>query len=113
MGSTSRRTSPPFRADHVGSLLRPPRLLQARDDFAAGRITAGDLRLVENEEIPKAVRMQVEVGLQAATDGEVRRASWHIDVIYSLGGVSKAPGHLAGKFPHPGGGGEFTPPSIR
>ncbi len=113
MGSTSRRTSPPFRADHVGSLLRPPRLLQARDDFAAGRITAGDLRLVENEEIPKAVRMQEEVGLQAATDGEFRRASWHMDFIYALGGVSKAPGHLAVKFRNPAGEIEFTPASIR
>ncbi|MGH3189082.1 MAG: 5-methyltetrahydropteroyltriglutamate--homocysteine S-methyltransferase, partial [Streptosporangiaceae bacterium] len=73
----SARTSPPFRADHVGSLLRPPRLLQARDDFAAGRITAADLRAVEDEEIPGAIRMQENVGLQSATDGEFRRASWH------------------------------------
>ena len=85
----SRRTSPPFRADHVGSLLRPRRLLQARDDFAAGRITAADLRAVEDQEIPKAVRMQEEVGLQSATDGEFRRASWHMDFIYQLGGISK------------------------
>ena len=60
----SRRTSPPFRADHVGSLLRPPRLHQARDDFAAGRIAAGALRAVEDEEITRAVRMQEAVGLQ-------------------------------------------------
>src|SRR5262247_3327141 len=75
----SRRTSPaglatsgggPFRADHVGSLLRPPRLHQARDDFAAGRIEAASLRAVEDEEITRAVRMQEEVGLQSATDGE-------------------------------------------
>ena len=95
MEATSRRTSPPFRADHVGSLLRPPRLHQARDDFAAGRITAADLRAVEDEEIIKVVRMQEEVGLQSATDGEFRRATWHMDFIYALGGVSKAPGHLA------------------
>jgi 5-methyltetrahydropteroyltriglutamate--homocysteine methyltransferase len=112
MESVSRRTSPPFRADHVGSLLRPQRLLQARDDFAAGRITAGDLRAVEDEEIPKAVRMQEEVGLQAATDGEFRRASWHMDFIYALGGVSKAPGHLAVKFRNEAGEIEFTPASI-
>src|SRR5271169_1443076 len=74
----ARRTSPPFRADHVGSLLRPQRLLQARDDFAAGRITAADLRSVEDQEIPKAVRMQEEVGLQSATDGEFRRTTWHM-----------------------------------
>ena len=69
----SRRTSPPFRADHVGSLLRPPRLHQAREDFAAGRIEAAGLRAVEDEEITRAVRMQEEVGLQSATDGEFRR----------------------------------------
>ena len=59
----ARRTSPPFRADHVGSLLRPKRLLQARDDFAAGRIPAAELRSVEDQEIPGAVRMQEEAGL--------------------------------------------------
>jgi 5-methyltetrahydropteroyltriglutamate--homocysteine methyltransferase len=64
----SRRTTPPFRADHVGSLLRPPRLHQAREDCAAGRITAADLRAVEDEEIVKAIRMQEEVGLQSAGD---------------------------------------------
>ena len=58
----------------------------------AGRITAADLRSVEDEEIPKAVRIQEEVGLQSATDGEFRRASWHMDFIYALGGVSKTPG---------------------
>jgi len=107
------RTSPPFRADHVGSLLRPQRLLQARDDYAAGRITAADLRAVEDEEIPQAIQMQEEVGLQSATDGEFRRASWHMDFIYALGGVSKAPGHLAVKFHNAAGDIEFTPASIR
>ena len=97
----SRRTSPPFRADHVGSLLRPPRLHQAREDFAAGRIAAADLRAVEDEEITRAVRMQEEVGLQSATDGEFRRATWHMDFIYQIGGISKAPGHLAVKFTNP------------
>jgi 5-methyltetrahydropteroyltriglutamate--homocysteine methyltransferase len=109
----ARRTSPPFRADHVGSLLRPQRLLQARDDFAAGRITAADLAAVEDEEIPPAIQMQEEVGLQSATDGEFRRASWHMDFIYALGGVSKAPGHLAVKFHNAAGDIEFTPASIR
>jgi 5-methyltetrahydropteroyltriglutamate--homocysteine methyltransferase len=108
----ARRTSPPFRADHVGSLLRPRRLLQARDDFAAARITAADLKAVEDEEIPAAIRMQEEVGLQSATDGEFRRASWHMDFIYALGGVSKAPGHLAVKFRNAAGEIEFTPASI-
>jgi 5-methyltetrahydropteroyltriglutamate--homocysteine methyltransferase len=109
----ARRTSPPFRADHVGSLLRPQRLLQARDDFAAGRITAADLTAVEDEEIPGAIAMQEEVGLQSATDGEFRRASWHMDFIYALGGVSKAPGNMAVKFRNADGEIEFTPASIR
>src|SRR5689334_16615122 len=109
----SPRTSPPFRADHVGSLLRPQRLLQAREDAAAGRISAADLRSVEDQEIPGAIRMQEQVGLQSATDGEFRRASWHMDFIYALGGVSKAPGHLAGKFHNAAGDIEYTPASIR
>ncbi len=108
----SRRTSPPFRADHVGSLLRPGRLLDARDDFAAGRISAADLRSVEDQEIPGAVRMQEEVGLQSATDGEFRRTTWHMDFIYQLGGISKAPGNLAVKFVNPSGTIEWTPAAL-
>ena len=80
---------PPFRADHVGSLLRPPELLRTRDDFAAGRIGAGELRAVEDVAIREVVRMQQEVGLRAATDGELRRESWHMDFIYQLGGIKK------------------------
>jgi 5-methyltetrahydropteroyltriglutamate--homocysteine methyltransferase len=108
----SRRTTPPFRADHVGSLLRPPRLRDARADFAAGSITPAELRTIEDEEIVKAIRMQEEVGLQSATDGEFRRAAWHMDFIYALGGVSKAPGHLAVKFTNPSGAIEYTPAAI-
>ena len=108
----SRRTSPPFRADHVGSLLRPRRLLQARDDFAADRISAADLRAVEDQEIPKAIRMQEDVGLQSATDGEFRRTTWHMDFIYALGGISKAPGNMAVKFINPSGTIEWTPAAL-
>ena len=103
------RTSPPFRADHVGSLLRPDNLLAAREDLAAGRITAGQLREIEDEAIAAVVAMQRDVGLQSATDGEFRRASWHMDFIYQIGGVGKAPGNLAVKVHTPGGGIEFTP----
>ncbi len=88
------RTTPPFRADHVGSLLRPPELLKTREDFAAGRISAGELREVEDGAIRDVVKMQEEAGLQSVTDGEFRRASWHMDFIYQLGGVNKAPGDL-------------------
>jgi 5-methyltetrahydropteroyltriglutamate--homocysteine methyltransferase len=103
---------PPFRADHVGSLLRPVRLLRARDDFAAGTITAAELRTVEDEEIVKVIAMQEEVGLKSATDGEFRRASWHMDFIYALGGVSKAPGNMAVRFHNAAGDIEFTPAAI-
>jgi 5-methyltetrahydropteroyltriglutamate--homocysteine methyltransferase len=109
---TQRRASPPFRADHVGSLLRPARLHQARDYYAAGRISSADLRAIEDEEISNAIRLQEEVGLQSATDGEFRRATWHMDFIYALGGVSKAPGHLAVKFVNPSGTIEWTPAAL-
>jgi 5-methyltetrahydropteroyltriglutamate--homocysteine methyltransferase len=106
------RTSPPFRADHVGSLLRPPRLLQAREEFAAGRLPADELHAVEDEAIKDVVRMQHDVGLQSATDGEFRRATWHMDFIYQIGGISKAPGHLAVRFRNPSGSIEWTPAAI-
>jgi 5-methyltetrahydropteroyltriglutamate--homocysteine methyltransferase len=80
---------PPFRADHVGSLLRPRELLQAREDFAAGRISADELREKEDTAIREVVRKQEETGLASATDGEFRRESWHMDFIYQLGGVTK------------------------
>jgi 5-methyltetrahydropteroyltriglutamate--homocysteine methyltransferase len=107
------RNTPPFRADHVGSLLRPPQLLAARDDFASGRIDGARLRAIEDDAITEVVRMQEAVGLRSATDGEFRRASWHMDFIYQLGGVSKAPGHLAVKFRSPSGNIEFTAAALR
>jgi 5-methyltetrahydropteroyltriglutamate--homocysteine methyltransferase len=104
---------PPFRADHVGSLLRPEGLLAARADFADGRLDAAELRAVEDTAIEGVVAMQREAGLQTATDGEFRRASWHMDFIYQLGGISKAPGNLAVQFHNPAGDIEFTPAAIR
>jgi 5-methyltetrahydropteroyltriglutamate--homocysteine methyltransferase len=80
---------PPFRADHVGSLLRPKEVLKARDEFAAGDITAAQLTQVEDAAIQANIRMQREVGLKSATDGELRRESWHMDFIYQLGGIEK------------------------
>ncbi len=80
---------PPFRADHVGSLLRPKEVLQARDEFAKGEISVEQLAQVEDEAIRDAIRMQGEVGLKSATDGEMRRQSWHMDFIYQLGGITK------------------------
>ena len=80
---------PPFRADHVGSLLRPKAVHQARAEFAAGQITAEELGRIEDTAIREVIRRQGEVGLKTATDGELRRQSWHMDFIYQLGGITK------------------------
>src|SRR5712691_1469721 len=81
------RTKPPFRADHVGSLLRPAALKDARARHERGEITAAQLQEVENREIEKAIGKQEEVGLQLATDGEFRRSWWHFDFYKGLDGV--------------------------
>jgi 5-methyltetrahydropteroyltriglutamate--homocysteine methyltransferase len=107
------RTTPPFRADHVGSLLRPPELLRAREEFAQGKIDAAQLRAVEDDSIRAAVRKQEETGLRSATDGEFRRASWHMDFIYQIGGVSKSEGTIAVQFRNEKGLIEFTPAALR
>jgi 5-methyltetrahydropteroyltriglutamate--homocysteine methyltransferase len=108
----AQRTRPPFRADHVGSLLRPRHLLQARDDHTSGKIDDAELRGIEDEAIRGIVQMQEEVGLQSATDGEFRRASWHMDFIYQLDGITKEAGHIAVKFFNPDGEVEFTPAAL-
>jgi 5-methyltetrahydropteroyltriglutamate--homocysteine methyltransferase len=106
------RTTPPFRADHVGSLLRPPELLRARQEHEDGSLDAESLGRLEDEAIADVVRMQHDVGLRTATDGEFRRASWHMDFIYQLEGVSKAPGNLSVKFHNAEGDIEFTPAAL-
>jgi 5-methyltetrahydropteroyltriglutamate--homocysteine methyltransferase len=90
--------APPFRADHVGSLLRPPELLRAREEHQAGRRSAAELRRVEDRAIGEAVRMQHDVGLEAVTDGEFRRGSWHMDFLYQIGGVAKTDRTLSIQF---------------
>jgi 5-methyltetrahydropteroyltriglutamate--homocysteine methyltransferase len=84
------RTKPPFRADHVGSLLRPPVLKEARTRREQGRLSAAELKTIEDREIGRIIRKQEEVGLQSATDGEFRRAFWHLDFIEGLDGVEPA-----------------------
>jgi 5-methyltetrahydropteroyltriglutamate--homocysteine methyltransferase len=110
--ATGRRAKPPFRADHVGSLLRPERLLRARSDYEAGLIDAAALRGVEDAAIREIVAKQEEIGLQSATDGEFRRASWHMDFIYQLDGITKQAGHMAVKFYNENGEIEFTPAAL-
>jgi 5-methyltetrahydropteroyltriglutamate--homocysteine methyltransferase len=108
----SKRTTPPFRADHVGSLLRPPELLRAREDFAQKRISADELRAVEDEAIRGAVRMQEELGLQSATDGEFRRTSWHMDFIYQLDGIDPADEQIKVAFHNEQGDVEFSTAAL-
>jgi 5-methyltetrahydropteroyltriglutamate--homocysteine methyltransferase len=78
---------PPFRADHVGSILRSTTLKDARAKCEKGEITAGELKAVEDTEIKKIIARQEEIGLQLATDGEYRRSWWHFDFLEGLGGV--------------------------
>ncbi len=107
------RRTPPFRAEHVGSLLRPQPLLQARKDHAEGRIDAHALRCVEDAAIREAVRMQEELGFHVVTDGELRRGSWHMDFLYQIGGVTKVADTVKVQFQNEQGGVEFTPAALR
>ena len=84
-----KRTQPPFRADHVGSLLRPQALKEAREKRAKGEISAAELKAVEDREIERVIRKQEEAGLQSITDGEFRRSWWHLDFLWGLKGIEK------------------------
>jgi 5-methyltetrahydropteroyltriglutamate--homocysteine methyltransferase len=84
-----KRTKPPFRADHVGSLLRPGSLKEARERHAKGEISAAELQGVEDREIERVIKKQEEVGLQAVTDGEFRRSWWHLDFLWGLDGAER------------------------
>jgi methionine synthase II (cobalamin-independent) len=103
------RTDPPFRAEHVGSLLRPPELVRAREDHAAGRIDDDELSAILDQAVRDAARMQESLGFQLATDGEFPRQSWHMDFIYQLGGVRPAETHQQITFHNPGGDITFAP----
>jgi 5-methyltetrahydropteroyltriglutamate--homocysteine methyltransferase len=107
----SSRHAPPFRADHVGSFLRPPQLLAARERFQKGEIGKAALRAVEDAAIAEAVRMQQDVGLQGITDGEFRRTYFHIDFLEQLEGV-EARGGLTAHFHSAKGDVDFAPPVL-
>ena len=104
------RTTPPFRADHVGSFLRPKYLLDARAQKAAGQITAEQLRLVEDKAITEIVKFQEDVGLQSITDGEFRRTYFHIDFLEQIGGVKT---DIPVTIQKPDGTQELAPPVMR
>ncbi|MES2957056.1 MAG: 5-methyltetrahydropteroyltriglutamate--homocysteine S-methyltransferase [Pseudomonadota bacterium] len=102
--------NPPFRADHVGSFLRPKFLLDAREQKARGEITAAQLREAEDKAIAEVVKMQQDVGLQSITDGEFRRTYFHIDFLEQIGGVKTDLPTLIRK---PDGSEELAPPVMR
>jgi len=95
------RTKPPFRADHVGSLLRPAVLKQARAQRERGEITAEELKTIEDREIETVIRKQEEAGLRSVTDGEFRRAFWNYDFLGQLDGVEAYLGERKIKFQGP------------
>jgi 5-methyltetrahydropteroyltriglutamate--homocysteine methyltransferase len=93
-----RRSQPPFRADHVGSLLRPAALKEARAKRERGQISAEQLTAIEDRAIEKVIRKQEEIGLKAVTDGEFRRAFWNYDFLGGLPGVEAYLGERKIKF---------------
>jgi len=105
------RLNPPFRADHVGSLLRPLRLKEARTRFQNHEITKEQLRALEDEAIREVVRKQESIGLQSITDGEFRRTFFHIDFLQRLEGVAIS-GGIATKFHTREGEIDFAPPRV-
>jgi 5-methyltetrahydropteroyltriglutamate--homocysteine methyltransferase len=104
---------PPFRADHVGSLLRPPALKALRLEHEAGKASAADLRKAEDAAIRDGVKLQEEVGLSGITDGEMRRKSWHMDFLLQLSGLSSEGKMLPVTFHGREGDRFFTRPDLR
>jgi 5-methyltetrahydropteroyltriglutamate--homocysteine methyltransferase len=109
----TRRTSPPYRADHVGSLLRPDALVRACGEHAAGRLDDEGLRAAEDDAIRDVVARQEEIGLQSATDGEFRRSTWHMDFIDSLRGITHADEEILVEFHNEAGTIEWRPAAMR
>ncbi|HEX7441231.1 MAG TPA: 5-methyltetrahydropteroyltriglutamate--homocysteine S-methyltransferase [Caldimonas sp.] len=104
------RNHPPFRADHVGSFLRPKRLLEARDRHQKGELSKDSLRAVEDDAIADIVKFQEDVGLESITDGEFRRTYFHIDFLEQLGGVKT---DVPVTIQKPDGSLELAPPVMR
>jgi len=105
------RQKPPFRADHVGSFLRPKKLLDAREQHKAGTLSVSALRAVEDEAIREIVRFQEDLGLRGITDGEFRRTYFHIDFLTRLSGVTTK-GGINVSFHSAGGNVDFAPPVM-
>jgi 5-methyltetrahydropteroyltriglutamate--homocysteine methyltransferase len=108
----TQRTKPPFRADHVGSFLRPKELLEARERQRKGEIDKAGLREVEDRAIRDVVRFQEDLGLEGITDGEFRRTYFHIDFLEQLDGVAVS-GGIQVKFHSAAGDVDFAPPVLK
>ena len=107
------RTRPPFRADHVGSLLRPPALLAARAAHESGGLSREGLTAVENAAISEAVRRQEDIGLAAVTDGEFRRTWFHLDFLQEFGGVTVITSEMNARFRTGQGEIQMRPKALR
>ena len=107
------RTSPPFRADHVGSLLRPPDLLAARERFRQGQLPAAELKQLEDQAIREVVRLQEDVGFKGVTDGEFRRTLWHVDFLKQFANVEVTRSKVEVKFHTEEGDIGRTPSALR
>ena len=105
------RISPPYRADHVGSLLRPQELLAMRERFHSGAASAAELRAAEDEAIAEAIKREEGVGLRSITDGEFRRTFFHLDFLEQVGGVTVDGAIAANPDAKPAKDG-FTPPRL-
>lgn len=104
---------PPFRADHVGSFLRPKALLDARAAFREGKIAAAELRAVEDDAIRDVVKFQEGLGLRGITDGEYRRTYFHTDFLLQLDGVEEAGGTQVKFHQHGGRELDYAPPVMK
>jgi 5-methyltetrahydropteroyltriglutamate--homocysteine methyltransferase len=107
------RTKPPFRADHVGSLIRPDALINARQAAEKGEIPPAELARIQHDAIHGVVRMQEEIGLKLVTDGEFNRFSWQRDFLLKIGNVKPMPSKLTVRFHSAAGTRDHTPPSLQ
>src|SRR4051812_14550897 len=108
----SERNTPPFRADHVGSLIRPDALIAARQAAERHELPAEELRRIQGDAIREVVRLQEDIGLRVATDGEFNRGSWQRDFLLKLKNVALIPSRLSVRFHSAAGTRDHTPPSL-
>ena len=106
-------TKPPFRADHVGSLIRPDALIAARTAAEKGEIPPAELTRIQHDAIRAVVRLQEDIGLKLVTDGEYNRFSWQRDFLLKIGNVKPMPSRLTVRFHSAAGTRDHTPPSLQ